>query len=157
MNFSYFYELMRAYPDSNLLVNKHHVGCIVNKFVRMNNAFYQIIRVDGEEIKVQFIRFSISSFAKREKAIIKHLKKIENKFGENNIIPIDDEKILMYNTYWDVSHIGLTHNLLDDNAAMIVLPDGKKMYFSLETGKGLSDVWQVVFKPLPYFGSGILM
>lgn len=152
MKWEDIYQLFRASKSSpNLLVNKRYVGAFVYRFVDIPNSYKQTI-VDGEGniVKIQYVPFSIPFYVKREKVIEKIFKTYENKLGSDNIIPVSDELIENYNQYWDIEFIGLTDKLGDRYSAQIEAPSGEKMFFSLLEGKELSDVWQVVFKPIPY-------
>lgn len=150
MKFEDIYELMRAYRDSNLLVNKRFVGGRVSKFVEIPNSYKQVIRdKDGNETYYQFFEFKVPFYLKREGAITRYLKKIEEKF-ENTLVDITDEEIDEFNRYWDLDFIGKTVEFREKNSAMIINPKGEKYYFSLEDGKELNDAFQIMFKPLPY-------
>ena len=150
MNFSFVYELMRAYKGSSLLVNKRLIGGRVREFVDVQNSYKQIVRDDkGIETLYQYFEFEVPFYLKREKAIERYLKQIERVF-QGNLLFVSDDEINRFNTYWNLEFIGKTNRFLPVNSAKIISPDGREYYFSLEEGKELSDVFEVMFKPLPY-------
>ena len=155
MEFKDVYELMRAYKDSNLLVNKRLIGGRVSEFLDIPKSYRQVIRDDkGSETLYQFFEFKLPQRLKRERAIERYLKKLERKF-EDKLLPISDEEIEHFNEYWDLDFIGKTVEFKDKNSVMIINPKGKRFYFSLEEGKELNDAFQIMFKPLPYTGGEI--
>ena len=150
VTYDFVYELMRAYKNSHLLVNKRMVGAKVSEFLDIPRSYKQIIRDEkGDEQYFQFFEFKVPFYIKREKGIEKYFKRIEN-FFEGRIIPVSDEEIERYNQYWELPFIGKTIEFLPQNSAMIETPKGEKHYFSLEKGKELPDVFEIMFKPLPY-------
>ncbi len=151
MKYKDIYELMRAYKGSNLLVNKWHIGGRVSEFVDIPNSYKQIVRDEnGNEFKYQFFRYRIPATLKTERKIEGYLKKyVESKF-QGKLLPIENEEIEKFNQYWDLDFIGLTKSLDFRNSAKIETPKGEVLYFSMEKGKELSDVYEVMFKPLPY-------
>lgn len=151
MEYSDVYELMRAYEGSNLLVNKKVIGGRVSEFLDIPNSYRQTIRDEkGNETYYQFFEFKVPFTLKREKKIVEYLKNyFESKF-KGKLLEVSDEEIERYNQYWGLDFIGLTYKFEERNASQIITPSGNVYNFSLEKGKELSDVYEVMFKPLPY-------
>lgn len=152
MEYLDLYELMRAYKDSKLLVNKRLIGGKVSRFVDLPNSYRQIVRdKEGRETYYQFFEFGVPFYLKREKAIEKYLRRLGEPL-EEMLLDVSDEEIEKFNQYWDLEFIGRTVDFKERNSAMLITPSGKKYCFSLEEGKELNDAFQVMFKPLPYTG-----
>lgn len=154
MRYNDLYELMRAYRDSNLLVNKLYCGARVSSFISIP-SYRQIIRdATGKESYYQYFEFKLPFYIKREKAVERFFKRTETLFS-GVILPVSDEEIESFNTYWELPFIGLTQEFLPFSSSMIIRPDGSRYYFSLVEGKELSDVFQIFFKPIPFSGGAI--
>jgi len=59
VTYNFVYELMRAYPGSNLLVNKRVVGGKVKNFLDISTSYRQVIIRNGKVERFQYFEFSI--------------------------------------------------------------------------------------------------
>jgi len=152
VSYDFVYELMRAYRDSNLLVNKRVVGGKVKEFLEIPDSYRQVvIDENGNKTFYQYVEFKIPFYLKSEKALSKYLKKIEENVFKNSLLQISDEEIENFNRYWNLEFVGLIGSLENKNCAGIVKPSGEQVYVSLQKGKRLPDVYEILFKPLAYF------
>ncbi len=153
ITYDFIYELMRAYKDSNLLINKRVVGGQVEEFLDISNSYKQIVINENREMKkYQYIEIKILSRYRSERSLEKFFKRIETEIFQNKLLEISDEEIQYFNTYWNLNFIGLVSKLEDKNSAGIYKPDGNAIYVSLEKGKELPDVFEILFKPLAFIG-----
>jgi len=153
VTYDFIYELMRAYNDSNLLVNKWLIGGKVEKFLDIENSVMQYVKVNGQVQRFQSIHFSVPFYLRKEKKIEEYFKKIEQDVFKNALLPISDEEVENYNKYWKLDYLGYVFEVEDneDDIAIWRYKD-KLMTFSLHHGKVLSDAFQIFFKPLAYRG-----
>ena len=150
-NYDFVYELMRAYRESSLLINKRVIGGKVKEFLDIPGSYKQIV-VDekGNKSYYQYIEFSVPSRYKSEKKIEKYLKGLEEKYFKGKLLYISDEEIERFNRYWELEFIGLVEKL-NKGGALVEKPDGEKICVSLRKGKRVPDVFEILFKPLAYF------
>lgn len=152
IDYSFVYELMRAYKDSNLLINKRVIGGKVEDFLDIPGSYRQIVRdSEGKESRYQYIEFSVPNRLKREKKIEDYLRKIEEEVFKGKLLHISDEEIERFNEYWDLPFLGLVKDIDDKSSGCVIKPDGEKVCISLRRGKRVRDVFEVFLKPLAYF------
>ena len=169
--YSFVYELMRAYPNSHLLVNKRVIGGKVKNFLNIPNSYKQVIIKNGQVERFQYFEFSAPFWLKffpisvwliktswRERFLINFLKKIEKEIFNNNLLPLSDKEIENLNTHWKKEVYRLRHEVDDypfdpnHTYALVQKPNGEIFFVSTEPkGKLLPDVYEVLLKPLPYF------
>ncbi|GEM_PF-1333266 len=171
VTYNFVYELMRAYPGSNLLVNKRVVGGKVKNFLDIPNSYRQVIIRNGKVERFQYFEFSIPFFLKffplsvwllktswREKLLETFFERMERDIFKNRLLPVGDGEIENYNSFWGKEVYRLRHEV-DDYPfnpehlyAIVQKPNGEIFFVSTEPkGKLLPDVYEVLLKPLPYF------
>lgn len=157
VDYGFVYELMRAYDGGNLLVNKRYFGGKVEDFLDIPNSVMQEVRFKGNIYRYQGVEINIPWYLKRKRAIEKYLRNVEEKTFQGKLLPVSDEEIEYFNTYWGFNFIGLVSECLPDNCAAWVKTDSegyseKTLFVSLEAGKPVNDAFEVLFKPLAYIG-----
>ncbi len=152
VTYDFVYELMRAYKNSNLLVNKRICGGRVNEFLDIPNSIRQVIVRRGQVTLYQGVEFSIPFYIRKEQKIADYFQnEIESKLFKGKLLEMKDEEIEHFNQYWNLPFIGLLEKEPQDNFAMY-LKGNEKLILSLEIGKPVSDVFEIFFKPIPYKG-----
>jgi len=165
VEYSFVYELMRAYPNSKLLVNKRVVGGEVEEFLDIPHSYKQVIFDEkGRARKFQYVEWSLpfwlkflptSFFLWRQgwwkKLLTKHFKRIEEEVFEGKLLPVADEEIEKWNEYWG-EQVYLLEECTNRNCAFVITPQGETVIVGKEAkGKPVPDSFELVLKPLGYF------
>jgi len=165
VEYSFVYELLRAYEGSNLLINKRVAGGEVGEFLEIPNSYKQIIfDEEGKARKFQYIEWSLpfwlkffftSFFLLRqkwwEKFLRRFFEKIEREVFEGKLLPVSDEEIKRWNTYWG-EPIYLLEECTNKDCGMVITPKGETVIVGKEPkGKPVPDTFELVLKPLGYF------
>lgn len=151
VEYAFVYELMRAYEGGNLLVNKRYFGGKVEDFLDIPKSIRQEVRLNGEVVRYQATELNIPWHLKRKTAIEKYLRKVEQDTFQGKLLPVTDEEIAHFNTYWGFPFIGLVSEPQGNDCAVWV-SDEEVIILSLKTGKPVNDAFEVFFKPLAYKG-----
>lgn len=165
VDYGFVYELMRAYRGGNLLINKKVVGGKVKNFLEIPNSYRQVIYDEnGNPQYFQYFEFSIPFHLKFlptsfwrirqkwwEKPLENFFKWIEKENFKNNLLPVTDEEIEKYNTYWGID-VFMAKECTYKNCASVYTPKGEVIHITTQrTGKRVPDVWELVLKPLGFF------
>jgi hypothetical protein len=165
VEYSFVYNLQRAYKDGNLLINKRVCGGEVKDFLDIPNSYKQVIYDEkGKARKFQYIEWSLpfwlkffptSFFLMRqkwwEKILTNYFQKIEREIFEGKLLPIKEEEIEYWNTYWNVQ-VYLLKECTLKSCGVVITPKRESVIVGLENkGKPVPDSFQLFLKPLGYF------